>query len=636
MNLPLDKKKKLQCLIQEEVSSFKLNKSIDEAIANCSNCEETKLESQVIDKLIKNGLIEEIVNNLQLQSELSSPNSVEFSKKHMPHNLSHCVCLHVYRGKAFSEDVNLQSNSSGSFLKLFVHFRGQRFQSKSVLVSCEPNFSESFFFQLNPLEKKISLDSMLSISDPIHIIMVRCNPFGETTLVSSFFLEWRDALSAEKCSSIKVLEMMGIGSENKVHVGILEVKLQIIPELEAFIPLKVIDAQLHLEKQRRCENERLFLCSAKQWWREYIQINKEFKTRPIKIFAEDETGKNQVVCGFIQPFGGCRLINSPRQAARYVSTFQLEKASSIGSSPKANQWQSFHAFLCSKKGDHEDHSNFLCSLLLGFGLDAYVCIGLDNSSNLCSWVVVKYCDDSSVFFWDATTGHRYSHHLIDLDDAPSLKFTRCMHPFKTVGCAYNHKSFYANVQPIDIVQAVDFSFETATLWKCINVGSCFPVSGNFNSRIYMSFPPLNPSTMNGKILAKNLEESIKSRIYQYREEIDLITEWDDNISSLLGQTLAAYEAEKLYGLPNMDNNDFQDAIKRAVPEGDTFKGFPIQFLHCNPDKIFKTCLKNKVFSAIISCRGDSARHAVRCYVTVFPDDLVAVWFMVACRYRSIF
>lgn len=34
-----------------------------------------------------------------------------------------------------------------------------------------------------------------------------------------------------------------------------------------------------------------------------------------------------------------------------------------------------------KKGDIEDHCNLLCSLFLGFGLDAYVVVGTNNNGN---------------------------------------------------------------------------------------------------------------------------------------------------------------------------------------------------------------------------------------------------------------
>lgn len=39
------------------------------------------------------------------------------------------------------------------------------------------------------------------------------------------------------------------------------------------------------------------------------------------------------------------------------------------------------------------------------------------------------------------------------------------------------------------------------------------------------------------------------------------------------------------------NEEFQDAVRRAVPDGHTFKGFPIHFLHRNARRAFATCLR---------------------------------------------
>lgn len=43
-------------------------------------------------------------------------------------------------------------------------------------------------------------------------------------------------------------------------------------------------------------------------------------------------------------------------------------------------WNSPHAFLAAGRGNASDHALLLCSLLLGFGLDAFVCIGLVHPS----------------------------------------------------------------------------------------------------------------------------------------------------------------------------------------------------------------------------------------------------------------
>lgn len=65
---------------------------------------------------------------------------------------------------------------------------------------------------------------------------------------------------------------------------------------------------------------------------------------------------------------------------------------------------SFCVFPC-YKGDCEDHATLLCSLLLGFGLDAYVCVGTKAKNTPHTWVMT--CGtDGSVTFWESQTAHR--------------------------------------------------------------------------------------------------------------------------------------------------------------------------------------------------------------------------------------
>ena len=70
----------------------------------------------------------------------------------------------------------------------------------------------------------------------------------------------------------------------------------------------------------------------------------------------------------------------------------------------------------------------------------------------------------------------------------------------------------------------------------------------------------------------------------------LATVWDDELSYLLTPALAGYELEHKTGL-SVGNEEFQHAIRKNVPDGHTFKGFPIQFVHMNPRRALGTCLR---------------------------------------------
>lgn len=57
------------------------------------------------------------------------------------------------------------------------------------------------------------------------------------------------------------------------------------------------------------------------------------------------------------------------------------------------------------QGDCEDHATLLCSLLLGFGLDAYVCVGTNAKGAPHAWVLTRGCD-GTVTFWESLTAQR--------------------------------------------------------------------------------------------------------------------------------------------------------------------------------------------------------------------------------------
>jgi centrosomal protein CEP76 len=114
----------------------------------------------------------------------------------------------------------------------------------------------------------------------------------------------------------------------------------------------------------------------------------------------------------------------------------------------------------------------------------------------------------------------------------------------------------------------------------------------------------------------------------------LATQWDDNLSYLLSQALSSYELERTSGL-SVGNEEFDQAIKLAIPNSHTFKAFPIQFIHKNAQKIFNACLKSSICEDILSCRGDQVRLALRVRIFKYPESVIASWIMFACRYKMI-
>lgn len=95
-------------------------------------------------------------------------------------------------------------------------------------------------------------------------------------------------------------------------------------------------------------------------------------------------------------------------------------------------WHQVQSFLSRGCGDSEDHAVLLCNLLLGFGLEAYVCLGT-NSEGSHSWVMTVK-NQNKVQFWESLTGSK-----LDQDDPRVHRF------YRTVDCVFNHRGFFANV-----------------------------------------------------------------------------------------------------------------------------------------------------------------------------------------------
>jgi hypothetical protein len=59
----------------------------------------------------------------------------------------------------------------------------------------------------------------------------------------------------------------------------------------------------------------------------------------------------------------------------------------------------------------------------------------------------------------------------------------------------------------------------------------------------------------------------------------------------------------LIGGQTFANEEFQASIKNHVPDGHTFKAFPIQFTHFDTERMVHHIFSNKVGKEIIMLRG---------------------------------
>jgi len=430
---------------------------------------------------------------------------------------------------------------------------------------------------------------------------------------------------------------MGTGAESRIPAGVLNICLQLVPSLIEPLREDLFGAQLGLEHSKNTERERLFLVYAKQWWKEYLEIRDDHKNRIVKIFAQDESGANRLVCAYVRAMRAGRLIDSPRHAARFVSLIGYTKPEqkALGGVDSADQWLHLHTFLARNSGDVANHAVLLCNLLLGFGLDAYVAVGTKGSRHEPhTWVVTLSYDYEQVIFWESLTASRYIHHHLDPDAPPLDKQLVIKHPYKTVGCVFNQRSFYANCQPLSFVDTCSFHLRDQSKWKSMSEDAIQTICDPTMISSLPSIPCLTQNIIDTSLASNDLERQLRLLITNHRNEIGLATHWDDHLGYVLSPALASYELERVSGL-SVGNEEFDQAVKLSIPEGHSFKAFPIQFLHRNARKVFAACMKASVAEEILTCRGDQVKLALRVKVIAYPENSVATWVMLACRYKMI-
>lgn len=216
----------------------------------------------------------------------------------------------------------------------------------------------------------------------------------------------------------------------------------------------------------------------------------------VKVLALNESKQARPVCSYVQPLQAGRLLGSSAEAARFVSLLNHEEDKVLG----CETWTNMHTFLTRGSGDQEDHAVLLCNLLLGFGLDAHVCIGRD-SQGARLWVMTR-ASGGDVIFWESLTGQRYAFKTWAANANPPV-------PYQLLSCVFNHQKFYANIQPSDAVKNCFLDLENEQHWKCMPADKLAPIP---------KAPGVvfRPSSIDAFAQEEKLEGIVRAMITDYR------------------------------------------------------------------------------------------------------------------------
>jgi centrosomal protein CEP76 len=266
-------------------------------------------------------------------------------------------------------------------------------------------------------------------------------------------------------------------------------------------------------------------------------------------------------------------------------------------------------FLSAGKGDLQDHAILLCSLFLGLSLEAYVTLGMTKDNSLGVWVTTL----DPLVFWDPISGLSY--------DQTSAKL-----PFRNVGCCFNNSAFYANVQVADSAAESHFEFGDETCWKSMSADAIAGCRGRAS--------PFPFRDLESVVSGDEIRDAIRMRVKAYRADHGLGMEEDPELASLCPQLLERSELEKVYGGKIGGGDWFSAGVRRVIPIGHTFKGYPMSFGGAGIDEMFAEMKRRAGCRDVLLVKGDVVRFGVCVRRMEYIEGVSGVWVMICARYRA--
>jgi centrosomal protein CEP76 len=221
-------------------------------------------------------------------------------------------------------------------------------------------------------------------------------------------------------------------------------------------------------------------------------------------------------------------------------------------------------------------------------------------------------------FWTADTGESFSQNK--------------NHSLRTVGCLFNHKHFYGNIQATDLVESCSFNIHDASLWKELSPSSLSSIQTRNHHLL-----PLEKHIfhLQSESIQSNVESDLKKYILIYRQDHSLSCIWDDNLSYIQKQNVWRHEESKLFPCKETGVDvDFQSSILSGIPEGHVYKACPFTFNHFNPRKMFNSMIRNKSCRQIMLSRGDAVRLGVSAMIFMYGENSVSVGIMVSACFQT--
>ncbi len=172
------------------------------------------------------------------------------------------------------------------------------------------------------------MNLLLDLDYPIHFVLTESSVNATSQIIGVAQVEWRKVLHSGRISTlIELTDPL----HPQMSVGALDIILEFLPLDGEKARRDELEFHMKRQEKKKMEIDASFYLFAKQWWNDYLQIRAAHSTRLVKIFANNEFGKRNVVTKFIAPLA-CRWLETPRHAARFVSLIEYLPAKRVGDS----------------------------------------------------------------------------------------------------------------------------------------------------------------------------------------------------------------------------------------------------------------------------------------------------------------
>lgn len=305
--------------------------------------------------------------------------------------------------------------------------------------------------------------------------------------------------------------------------------------------------------------------------------------------------------------------NHERRLLRFVSHIPFIDDAALGG--HLDVWNTTASFLDLLAGDAEEHALLLCNLFLALGKNAYVLLGAEVPEGETAYVLTR--DTGTVRLWNAHSGRVYSR------DDPVSPLSAC--PLNSVGCVFNDRNVWANVQACDKPLEMDWKLhDNPRSWRPFFGSRGYPAPTILQS-VQAEVLTYRPTTEEYRA---DLEREVEDRLQREFEELrgHRPTDWNRSLSNTLKKLLRRFE-EDASGGAALTKEEHEAQLDRVSA---TFHlvGFPIHAAVADTAALQPLITKIR-YTNLHTNESPRIQFALSAYVHAHINNICSVWVYIA-------